>query len=766
MADEIIIDLDLDSDEEVLQEIPQTGINGFERPLLYTTTGDPEEILNLGAGSLRIDNSANAVGNILSGSRSVSKNLTGVSAYSFGSETSVISNSLGGIAGYTNVGSFTTSVYNPNLHVGFGTYGAFGNSLSTNGNGSLVIVGNKKSIIDGYFVGIGTTVGIATFYGSAFLFERISNNFVRRDCIVGQYSSAGYGATHGTGIGGLTNDDYGYSTAMAIDGKTFAVGGPNVVGLATTSRVGVVWVYEYNSPTSSEFCGVGTLPTCCGIGTSTFCEVLESKSLGLENSVVCGVGTTNICRTENVNILSVLEGDSDGDLFGQSLAISADSKTLVVGSPGLSCTTTSYNGGGAYVYDRNDNVYDKVGILTGASSSGTFGNSVSVSGDGYIIAVGDPTNGKSYVYERNDKVYGSFDKIGTLTNGGTQVCVSDDGETIITSNGSSSVVYDRSGSTFTSVGTLSGGSVGISCSPDGKIISTASASGYNVYNREGNVFYLNDSGSLSNLDSFDMSANTKVIYRGSSTEAVSAAVTGKVYCDDQSFETFVYTDPSGNIGVGTTTPTRKLDVNGSGNFSNNLYVTGITTSTFFVGDGSGLYNINYSGGGIAIPGINTAGVSTFTDVLITRDLTVNRNGNFTGIVTAGSFVSSGTTAVYAGSIGISTVDSNTTSFHYVTFDTTNSAVNISNFTSGKKFEIVCRNSSVGAANLIIRTSTTSSSHAAVPRIVHSAGNITNGTISVSSGSGLLISVFNMGGTIVGTYWWRLTPDLKGPIVPR
>jgi hypothetical protein len=189
----------------------------------------------------------------------------------------------------------------------------------------------------------------------------------------------------------------------------------------------------------------------------------------------------------------------------------------------------------------------------------------------HIIAVGDPTSSKSYIYEKNDELYGSYKKIGTLTDGGTQVCVSDDGETIITANASSSTVYDRSGSTFTSVGSLSGGSVGISCSPDGKIISTASSSGYNVYNREGNVFYLNASGTLSNLDSFDMSTDTKVIYRGSSTEVVGSGITGKVYCDDQSFETFVYTDPSGNIGVGITNPTSKLHVNG------NTIITGITT---------------------------------------------------------------------------------------------------------------------------------------------------------------------------------------------
>ena len=171
--------------------------------------------------------------------------------------------------------------------------------------------------------------------------------------------------------------------------------------------------------------------------------------------------------------------------------------------------------------------------------------------------------------------------------------------------------------------------------------------------------------------------------------------------------------------------------------STDINVNGTVTADYFVGDGSGLFNIAQSSV-FGLAGINTAGTSMFNNLFVSN------------IVTAGSFVSSGTTAVYAG-INISTVDSNTTAFHYVTFDTNNSGVNISNFTSGKKFEIVCRNSSVGAANLIIKTSTTSSGHVAVPRIVFSTGSVTNGTISVASGAGLLISVFNMGGTIVGSY---------------
>jgi hypothetical protein len=585
VSDIFVNDSDFLESEEFIA-IPATGINGFTRPILYTALDDPAEIINVDAGNLRVDSAANVVGNVSSGSRALPKNFLGISAHSFTGERSAISDSLGGIEDYANVGSFTTSVYNPSepTHIGFGTYGNFGNSLATNANGSLLIVGNKTSIIDGYFVGIGTTVGIATYYGSAYLYERISNNFIKRDCIVGEYSKAGTGATH-------VGADYGYSVAMSLDGKTFAVGGPNVigqsktVGVGTTAKTGVVWVYDYKPPVDPEFCGIGSLTTCCGIGTSTFCDVLKSNLLETSSLSACGIGSTNICRTKNVDKLAVLQGDSDGDLFGQALAISADAKVLVVGAPGVKCTPLSYNEGGVYVYDRNDNKYEKVGILTGPLSSGTFGSSVSVNGDGNIIVVGDPTNGKSYVYERDDKRYGFFLKIGTLSSGGTQVCVSDDGATVITSNGSNSTVFDRSGSTFTSVGSLTGGSVGISCSPDGKVITTASGSGYYVYNREGDTFYLNVS-EAATLDSFDMSTNTKVIYRGNSSEVVGSGRTGKVYCDDQSLETFVYTDENGNVGVGTSQPSTRLHVSGNSRFSGDVIVVGILTVTTLSGSGN------------------------------------------------------------------------------------------------------------------------------------------------------------------------------------
>jgi hypothetical protein len=757
VSDIFVNDSDFLEGEEFVT-IPATGINGFTRPILYTALDDPAEIINVDAGNLRVDSAANVVGNVSSGSRTLPKNFLGISAHSFTGERSAFSDSLGGIEDYANVGSFTTSVYNPSepTHIGFGTYGNFGNSLATNANGSLVVIGNKTSIIDGYFVGIGTTVGIATYYGSAYLYERISNNFIKRDCIVGEYSKPGTGATH-------VGADYGYSVAMSLDGKTFAVGGPNVigqsktVGVGTTAKTGVVWVYDYKPPVDPEFCGIGSLTTCCGIGTSTFCDVLKSNLLETSSLSACGIGSTNICRTKNVDKLAVLQGDSDGDLFGQALAISADAKVIVVGAPGIKCTPLSYNGGGVYVYDRNDNKYEKVGILTGPST-GTFGSSVSVNGDGNIIVVGDPTNGKSYVYERDDKRYGFFLKIGTLSSGGTQVCVSDDGATVITSNGSNSTVFDRSGSTFTSVGSLTGGSVGISCSPDGKVITTATSSAYYVYNREGDTFYLNTTESAT-IDSFDMSSNTKVVYRGNSLEVVGSGRIGKVYCDDQSLETFVYTDASGNVGVGTSQPSTRLHVNGNArvdgniNINGNAYVSGILTA-------STIYATDINSNGNLTAGILTATTATFTGNLtatnatftgnLTAGILTATNATFTGIVTASSFVSSGTTSSFVG-IGTTVVNSNTTSFHYINFDTSDSRVNISNFTSGKKFEIIARNNSLSIKNLFVGTSVNTVGYTTVPRIVHSGGEIISSSISIGSSCGLLISVFNMNGTIIASY---------------
>ncbi|MDG1312137.1 MAG: flagellin, partial [Porticoccaceae bacterium] len=86
-----------------------------------------------------------------------------------------------------------------------------------------------------------------------------------------------------------------------------------------------------------------------------------------------------------------IDGESSGDEMGQSVALSSDTNTLVVGSP--------FNGGNGgrsgnvRVYDWNGSAWIQRGAdIDGESSNNYNGQSVSISADGSIIAMGAVKN--------------------------------------------------------------------------------------------------------------------------------------------------------------------------------------------------------------------------------------------------------------------------------------------------------------------------------------------------------------------------------------
>ena len=86
------------------------------------------------------------------------------------------------------------------------------------------------------------------------------------------------------------------------------------------------------------------------------------------------------------------------------------------------------------------------------------------------------------------------------------------------------------------------------------------------------------------------------------------------------------------IGIGSTQPTAKLDVNGDGN------VSGTLTATAFVGDGTGLTGV------ASTDNIITGTAATFTGgVTISGGTTISgaSNVNVTGVITATKFVGDG-----------------------------------------------------------------------------------------------------------------------------
>ena len=479
------------------------------------------------------------------------RNLSGTHLVSYAS-ASDISNSALSIAGintYTQVGILTGSLV--------GSYDYFGNSVATSADGKTIIVG-------AYFDDTGTIIGeinpetgeagtTENNSGVVYVYDRVGNSYNQVGILTGTYAVN-------------DSDRFGGSVATSADGKTIIVGAyDDEIGANTSS--GIVYVYDR---VGNSFNQVGILTG--SLAVDTF------------------------------------------DQFGRTVATSADGKTIIVGANGDEISAS--NAGVVYVFDRVGSSFNQVGILTGTyavNASDSFGFSVATSADGKTIIVGAASDeigattstGVVYVY---DRVGSSFNQVGILTgslatnssdNFGISVATSADGKTIIVgasadeigANTSTGVVYvfDRVGSSFNQVGILTGSFAvdvndrfgnSVATSADGKTIivgasadeigATTTTGVVYVFNRQGNSFnqvgILTGSLAVNNGDNFGISvavsADGKTIITGAYMDEISGFDTGLVYVFDQTRETYVYSGPTGNIGIGTTNPTSKLHVVG------------------------------------------------------------------------------------------------------------------------------------------------------------------------------------------------------------
>lgn len=101
------------------------------------------------------------------------------------------------------------------------------------------------------------------------------------------------------------------------------------------------------------------------------------------------------------------------DVFGSSVALSADGNTLIVGATGEASAATGVNGeqrneaaprsGAAYVFTRSANRWTQQAYLksSNAAAGDLFGHSVTVSNNGDTIAVGAYGKDSAYVFSRS-----------------------------------------------------------------------------------------------------------------------------------------------------------------------------------------------------------------------------------------------------------------------------------------------------------------------------------------------------------------------------
>jgi hypothetical protein len=224
------------------------------------------------------------------------------------------------------------------------------------------------------------------------------------------------------GTGAVGNAGQGQSVALSADGNTAIVGGPSVTG------IGAAWVYTRSG----------------GVWTQ-------------QGPKLVGTGTVG----------------SSGNQ-GQSVALSADGNTAIVGGP-----SDNFNGsnavGAAWVFTRTGGVWTQQGsklVGTGAVGNAQQGYSVGLSGDGNTAIMGGPNDnfdpnsgaaGAAWVFTRSN---GAWTQQGPKLVGmgavgqaqqGISVSLSGDGNTALVggpgdTNTGAAWVYTRSGGVWTQQG--------------------------------------------------------------------------------------------------------------------------------------------------------------------------------------------------------------------------------------------------------------------------------------------------------------------------
>jgi hypothetical protein len=152
----------------------------------------------------------------------------------------------------------------------------------------------------------------------------------------------------------------------------------------------------------------------------------------------------------------LIASDQIGTSFiGSAVALSSDGKTALVGGPG-----DNGNVGAAWVFKRSGSTWTQQAKLTGGGEGGhgEFGESVALSGDGKTVLIGGPYDnegvGAAWVFKRSGSTWnqqgGKLSANDEICGGqfGSSVALSGDGKTVLIGGPNDSCHYFASGAAW------------------------------------------------------------------------------------------------------------------------------------------------------------------------------------------------------------------------------------------------------------------------------------------------------------------------------
>jgi len=300
------------------------------------------------------------------------------------------------------------------------------------------------------------------------------------------------------------SDGGGYSTSLSSDGNILAVGSPG--RSIINPEKGIVRIYKYESG--------------------------QWKQWGND-----------------------LIAEEAGSSFGLAMSLSADGKTIAVGAPRNS--GNGYNIGHVCIFQDVQSTWVQIGHIDGKGSADWFGGSVSLSGDGTLLAIGATQQGKNVTEKGYVQIYKNVSGVWTqlgddLTgddytdNFGMSVSFSANGNRVaVAANvpGQQSLrpayakVYELNGSVWSQVGqkVVNGQSavnVNVKLSGDGTVLAYApvesSSDFVKVYRMNGTSWQQIGYDIFGKLTDFSISYNGDIIAIGNGMEKYNNTPVGQV----------------------------------------------------------------------------------------------------------------------------------------------------------------------------------------------------------------------------------------------